>query len=145
MPAYLVKGSEEAQRWLSTHGSHEADTASERAAKRERGGKVFGTGTTQLHSAAQQGDVDAALDAIEGGADVHAKDNNGWQPLHEAARAGHVEVAELLKEKGADMNGRTNKGRGGTPLWLARQSLGDEHRIVEWFEAMGALDIGAEL
>ena len=38
------------------------------------------------------------------GADVNAKDADGWTPLHLAAQISHKEIAELLLSNGADVN-----------------------------------------
>ena len=54
---------------------------------------------------------------IEKGADVHAKDNNGWTPLHWASYRGNLKMAQLLIEKGADVHAKENKGW--TPLHCA--------------------------
>ena len=42
------------------------------------------------------------------GADVHAKDNDGWTPLHRAAWEDATTTAEVLRRYGA----RTNKSSG---------------------------------
>ena len=54
---------------------------------------------------------------IEKGADVHAKDNNGWTPLHWASYRGNLKMAQLLIEKGADVNAKNYHGN--TPLYWA--------------------------
>ena len=41
------------------------------------------------------------------GADLNAKNSEGWQPLHYAATNGNVAVMETLLECGADVDGRT--------------------------------------
>jgi prolyl 4-hydroxylase len=146
LPIYIVKGSEEEMAWLKKHGTHKADSAATIKRQREEAKNNVGTGSTSLHSAAQHGDLEAAMSIIaENPEQINAKDVNGWQPLHEAARAGHVEVAEALIENGANIDERTSNGKGGTPLWWARESLGEDHPIVKMFSAMGAKDIGREL
>ena len=54
---------------------------------------------------------------IAEGADVNAKEGDGWTPLHFAAEGGHNETAELLIAAGADVNAGDKDGK--TPLDLA--------------------------
>jgi ankyrin repeat protein len=44
------------------------------------------------------------------GADVAAKDENGWTALHWAAVGGHKDVVELLLNKGADVTAEDTDG-----------------------------------
>lgn len=44
---------------------------------------------------------------VSAGADVNAKDDQGWTILHWAALWGYTDVAEILVSKGADVNART--------------------------------------
>jgi len=57
---------------------------------------------------------------IAAGADVNAKNDNGWTPLHNAA-GNNKEVVELLIAKGADLNAKVKGGdhKGATPLDVA--------------------------
>lgn len=61
-------------------------------------------GETQLHLAAQRGDVALAARAIESGVDVNGADHAGWTPLHEACASGQYTVVEMLISNGADVN-----------------------------------------
>jgi ankyrin repeat protein len=38
---------------------------------------------------------------LEKGADVQAKNSDGWTPLHWACRFGHHDIAAMLRAKGA--------------------------------------------
>ena len=67
-----------------------------------------------LHYAVVGGHKEVAELLISKGADVNAKDKDGWTPLHEATMGGHKEVAELLIVKGADVNAKDEGGN--TPL-----------------------------
>lgn len=64
-------------------------------------------GTTPLHVAAEEGQVDLVMLLISKGADVHAMDKIGATPLHVAVKAKKseaekVNLVHLLLEKGAD-------------------------------------------
>ncbi|KAM3862376.1 LOW QUALITY PROTEIN: BRCA1-associated RING domain protein 1 [Diretmus argenteus] len=61
-------------------------------------------GETPLHLAAIKGDVEAAKELLDQGADPNLKDNAGWTPLHEACNLGHRAVVEVLLLRGALLN-----------------------------------------
>ena len=60
---------------------------------------------------------------IANGADVNAKDIDGWTPLRKAAFYGHREIVELLIANGADVNAKDDEGR--TPLDEAAGEIAD--------------------
>jgi ankyrin repeat protein len=75
-----------------------------------------------LHTCAEKGHLDVARDLIEAGADVNAKDNNGFTPLCFCAKKGHLDVARALIEAGADVNAKVDNGDNGvTPLYVCAQ------------------------
>jgi ankyrin repeat protein len=76
-----------------------------------------------LLNANREGNIEAAKQAIDDGADVNAKDEFGWTPLHYATANGHKEVTELLIAKGADVN--VKDGDGETPLDQAEGETAD--------------------
>jgi len=41
---------------------------------------------------------------LDKGADINAKDRDGWTPLIKAAAGGFTDLARLLLERGADMD-----------------------------------------
>ena len=70
----------------------------------------------QLFDAAKNGELKRARAAIEGGADIDARDQWQESPLHWAAACGHTAIAQLLIEKGADVNALDKSRK--TPLDL---------------------------
>jgi ankyrin repeat protein len=74
----------------------------------------------QLLEAAQKSDVSNITTLLKAGADINAKDRDGYTPLHYATVDGHVDVVTLLLEHGAHVD--EVNGEDETPLYLAVQS-----------------------
>ena len=55
----------------------------------------------QLIDAAKDGDLVKVKELIAAGADVNAKDDDGWTALMYAAEKGYTEIIEILKAAGA--------------------------------------------
>ena len=72
----------------------------------------------QLLEAAENGNIDRIIYALDNGADVNTKDWEGLTPLHRAAFYDHEEAVSLLIKEGADLKARTMVF-GYTPLHLA--------------------------
>lgn len=87
-----------------------------------------------LHLAALQGNLDAARELIEAGADLNAKDVYGSTPLIVAATFGKTDVAKALIDAGADLSVANNEGS--TPLHVA--AFFGRTEIVEALLAKGA-------
>jgi len=51
----------------------------------------------KLLAAAKSGDAKALLEALQAGADVQAKDSDGWTAAMWAARDGHADCAKLIE------------------------------------------------
>ncbi|RYP73942.1 hypothetical protein DL769_004113 [Monosporascus sp. CRB-8-3] len=102
----------------------------------EIGDKSVAEGDQALHFAAENGYEDVARLLLDKGADITAKDNDGWTPLHYAARYGHEAVTRLLLDKGADITAKDNNGW--TPLHCAARY---GHKAVTWL----LLDKGADI
>jgi len=79
--------------------------------------KCTGCGSTALGHAAKNGHKEIAELLVENGADVSAKDEDGWTPLFYAAGGGKKEVVEILISNGADVNATDDSGK--TPLDVA--------------------------
>jgi ankyrin repeat protein len=69
------------------------------------------------------------------GADVKARNAQGWTPLHVAAAGGDVAVLTLLLQYGADVHAQSNIGT--TPLYNAT-AFGRKEALVAVLLAHGA-------
>jgi len=92
---------------------------------------------TPLHDVALRGNKEGAEILIAAGADVNAKNKDGWTPLVYATSQGNKEVVKLLVEKGADINleGVFTTHR---PLYLAVEN--GHKDLCELFIDKGAKD-----
>ncbi|CAH1402951.1 unnamed protein product [Nezara viridula] len=82
-----LSGQTETIKWLYEHG----------------GGfikEISWAGWTPLHVAAMNGHYDTSLQLLEFGANVNAKDNDGWTPSYLAKLYQRTEVLKLLKSRG---------------------------------------------
>ncbi|KAH7037056.1 ankyrin repeat-containing domain protein [Microdochium trichocladiopsis] len=86
---------------------------------------------TPLAQAVLFGRVETAKLLLQRGADVRARQPNGYTLLHSAAGWGHVEAVALLLEYGADMNATTEDGE--TPKDWAQKRGRDA--VVAFFTA----------
>lgn len=84
-------------------------------------------GTTQLHIAAEAGDLDMVRLLVSKGANVNASSWSGT-PLGRAAWRGHVDVVRFLAEKGADLN-----------------SIGNTRPAIHWAAYFGYTDLARTL
>ena len=69
------------------------------------------------------GNIEAVKQHLAKGIDLHALNQDGWNPLHSAANHDRKEIAELLIAAGADVDFTDGKGR--TPLNLAGWETAD--------------------
>jgi hypothetical protein len=67
-------------------------------------------GSTPLHYAVMNGQVEIARLLLQNGAEVNVKSNGGTTPLHWAALNGHVDILHLLVENGADLEAQDKYG-----------------------------------
>ena len=86
-------------------------------------------GDTDLHVAARLKLPLLTVSLVEQGADVNARNKDGWTPLHVAAREDASAAAAVLLEQGADANARETLF-GWTPLHLAA-AKGDASATAE--------------
>jgi cytohesin len=91
-------------------------------------------GSSPLHQAAANGDVERVKSLVSKGADVNAEDEKKKTPLHHAAKTGKMEVVQLLVEAGADVNamGKNNW----PPLCIAVEN--NHMAVAEYLIAHGA-------
>ena len=78
----------------------------------------IGGGMTPLHHVCCWFDsVDLVQELVDMGADIHAKDNDGWTPLHLTACYCKMDSMRALLENGASVNSLNNDSK--TPLAVA--------------------------
>jgi ankyrin repeat protein len=63
-----------------------------------------------LLAAAKRGDLSKALRALEGGARIESRDDEGWSAAMRAAQNGHAACLAFLLDHGADANARSPIG-----------------------------------
>jgi ankyrin repeat protein len=97
--------------------------------------------STPLHDAAKMGDSTLVTEILDEFPHfIDASDYNGWNAIHEAARTGDVDTVKALVDGGADVAARTKHG--GTALWWAKRTHGEEHDVVQYLVGIGAPDEG---
>ena len=77
-------------------------------------------GEPDLHIAARLNLPALTVSLLNQGADVHAKNNDGWTSLHWAARNDASSMAAVLLESGADVHAKNNDGW--TSLYIAARN-----------------------
>lgn len=75
-------------------------------------------------------------DLIAAGADLHARDGDGWSALDHAVHGSAIPLIRLLVKKGADPNGRDPKGR--TPLMKLDPKVSKVYKVVTTLVDLGA-------
>ncbi|TFG99422.1 MAG: ankyrin repeat domain-containing protein [Candidatus Thorarchaeota archaeon] len=87
-----------------------------------------------LLEASENGNIKAAEQALEEGANVEVVDDRGMKPIHWASFRGHCDIVRILIDKGANVNG-TNSA-----LWtpIMHASLERHEEIVKLLLEKGA-------
>jgi hemoglobin len=65
---------------------------------------------SSLHMAARRGNIAAAAELLDLGADIDPRDNRGDTPLRRAVNCNQIELARLLLDKGANVRSKGSKG-----------------------------------
>jgi protein phosphatase 1 regulatory subunit 12A len=79
------------------------------------------TGALALHIAAAKGYVEVIRLLLKAGADINARDNDGWTPLHAAAHWGQAEACKILAHNFASMTATNANGE--TPIDVSTPEL----------------------
>lgn len=102
-----------------------------------------GSGLRSLDEAATLGQKEMVERILAEGADVNARNKDGFTLLHVAASQGHRDVVELLLAKGADLNAKDNNGF--TPLDGANAyKKSDTAKFLIWYGGKSGKDLGAQ-
>jgi ankyrin repeat protein len=131
LPPYLIPGSPDEANWRSRNPQGHTIMKTQ----------TFETGSTEAHRAARDGNLKELQEIVDHHEEViNSRDINGWLPLHEAVRRGNVDLVKFLIEKGSDVNARTGpEGElGGSVMYWAKLSHGDDHPVVKLLEEYNA-------
>ena len=97
--------------WCTNHTHAHTHTHSRSATAREADSYSSMTLDSDLIQNAADGNLEKVLDLLRRGANVNAKDKNGWTALIHASFKGHLEVARiLLNHEGVDVNIKSQRG-----------------------------------
>jgi ankyrin repeat protein len=87
-------------------------------------------GTASLHTASEEGQLDAVKTLLDSGADINARNESHGTPLHQAVKVGKLDVVRfLIIERGAEVDPRDEYGW--TPLhYASREGHLDISRLL---------------
>lgn len=131
-PPYIIRGSPEEAKWRRSNPNGHKIMGNRH--------ENFETGSTMAHKLAAMGSYDELQVFLnENEETVTRRDKNGWTALAEGARTGNAEIVRLLLDRGSEMNARVGPNEeGGSILWLARETLGEDHEVVSLLKERGA-------
>ena len=72
--------------------------------------KIDDKGNTKLHEMARKCKLEEVNKLIAAGANVNAKNNDGWTPLANAVGCSSTDITKKLIDSGADVNAKDNRG-----------------------------------
>lgn len=72
--------------------------------------KIDDKGNTKLHEMARKCKLEEVNKLIAAGANINAKNNDGWTPLANAVGCSSTDITKKLIDSGADVNAKDNRG-----------------------------------
>ena len=95
---------------------------------------VYADRDSDLLDSAKYGNANRVKSLIKQGANVNAKDENGWTALMWASMLGHFEIVKILVENGADINVRDKNGF----TALTEATRGEYVEVAKYLKSKGA-------
>ncbi len=84
---------------------------------------------TALYTAVKKNHFSVVKYLVEQGANINAREKDGWSILHRAVETNKLSIVQYLVENGADLHARTNYNKE-TPLEMAKNDKKDQEIIA---------------